>query len=338
MKISRSLGLLALAASSMMISSAFAGGTKIGFLLSTMQEERYQKDKSVFEATITKLGGETVFSSANNNEQTQAAEMDNLLSKGVKVIVLQPVNGDTAASLVKQAKKDNVQVIAYDRLIKNAPIAAYITKDSYKVGVIQAEAAAKATNGKGNYIILMGQAGHSVADAITKGNLDTLAKYPGIKVVVKQNHQGWSPELAMKTVENALTSQKNNVQAILANNSGMANGAVRALEEQKLAGKVFVAGSDADLATIQNIVQGKQALEVLAPFDELASKAAQTAMDLANGKAIKGDTTVDNGSGMIQVVSTPVYAIDKNNIEERIIKTGFHPRDKVYVKTMKAKK
>ncbi len=330
---------LALVASSgVSATAASAAGPKIGFLLSTMQEERYQKDKSVFEQTVKKLGGEVFFSSANNNEATQAAEMDNLLSKGVKVIVLQPVNGDAAASLVKQASKDKVPVIAYDRMIKNAPIAAYITKDSYKVGVLQAEAAVKATGGKGNYVILMGQAGHSVADAITLGVTDTLKKHPAIKIVKQQNHQGWSPELAMKTVEDVLTKQKNNVAAILANNSGMAHGAVRALEEQKLAGKVFVAGSDADLSTIRNIVAGKQSLEILAPFDELAAKAAETAMNIAQNKPFKSDTMVENGAGKIPVVSTPVYAIDKSNIDTLIVKSGFHSKEAVYGNVVKAKK
>src|SRR4051794_34425041 len=92
----------------------FAGGPKIGFILSTMQEERYQRDKAVFEATIKKLGGEVVFASCNNNEQTQAAQVDNLLSQGVKALVIQPVNGDTAAGLVKQAKADGVPIVDYD--------------------------------------------------------------------------------------------------------------------------------------------------------------------------------------------------------------------------------
>src|SRR5690606_25003640 len=113
------------------------------------------------------------------------------------------------------------------------------------VGVLQAEAAVKATGGKGNFVILMGHAGQSAAVDITRGNLDVLKKHPGIKIVVQKNHENWSPSLALATVENALAQYKNNIAAILANNSGMANAAVQALAEQKLTGKVFVAGSDA---------------------------------------------------------------------------------------------
>ncbi|MEW6056729.1 MAG: substrate-binding domain-containing protein, partial [Bdellovibrionota bacterium] len=131
--------------------SAFGASPKIGFILSTMQEERYQRDRAVFEETIKKLGGQVVFASCNNNEQTQAAQVDNLLTQGVKALVIQPVNGDTAAGLVRQAKEDQVPVVSYDRLIRNAPVDFYVTEDSEKVGQLQAEAAVAATGGKGNF-------------------------------------------------------------------------------------------------------------------------------------------------------------------------------------------
>src|SRR3954468_1550747 len=154
--------LVLLGVAMMAVPSFAAEKVKVGFILSTMQEERYQRDKKVFEDTARALGAEVVFASCNNSEQTQAAEVDNLLAQGVKALVIQPVNGDTASSFVKQAKQDGVLVVDYDRLIKGAPIDAYITEDSVKVGQLQAEAAVKFTHGKGNYVILMGQPGHSV--------------------------------------------------------------------------------------------------------------------------------------------------------------------------------
>ncbi len=314
---------------------AQAKAPRVGFILSTMQEERYQRDKRIFEETAKKLGAEVLFASCNNSEQTQAAEVDNLLSKGVDVLVIQSVNGDTASSFVKQAKRDQVKVVAYDRLIKNSDIDAYITEDSMKVGALQAEAALKATKGKGNYVILMGQAGHSVAEARTAGVMSVLSKAPGVKIVLKQYHAGWSPKLAMETTENVLTQHKNDIQAIIANNSGMAHGAVQALEEQKLAGKVFVAGADADLAAIQNIVAGKQQFEVQISIEEMARRAAETAVSLAQNKPVKFDGKVNNGLKEIPSVNTQVFAVDASQVEERIVRTGFHPRAAVYAKKAK---
>lgn len=307
------------------------GKLRIGFILSTLQEERYAKDKKYFEDKAKSLGAEVVFAAASNNEQEQLSKVENVLSQGVKVLVVQPVNSRAASSFVAMAHKDGVKVVAYDRVINDAPLDLYVTQDSYTVGVLQAEAAAKFTGGKGNYVILRGESGHSVANEITRGVEETLKKFPGIKIVVNQAHAGWSPDAAMKTVENALTFHKNKIDAILANNSGMANGAVQALAEQKLQGKVFVAGADADLTAIKNLVADRQQFEVLKAIQPLAEAAAEAAVKLAKGEPVASEGTVDVGGGTkVPVINTPVYAVEKKDIEERILKSGFHKREDVY--------
>ena len=202
---------------------------KLGFVLATLNEERYAKDRKYFEDFAKAQGAEVEFAACDDKVDVQTAKVETLLSKKVDAIVIQPVNGEAASSIVQLAKKDGVPVVAYDRIIKNADLDAYVTQDSFNVGVLQAEAAVKATQGKGNYILLMGEAGHSVADEITRGVLSVLEKNPGIKIVVKQNHPGWATSLALATVENALTRYKNDVSAILANNDGMALGAMGTL-------------------------------------------------------------------------------------------------------------
>lgn len=302
---------------------------KIGFVLSTLQEERYQKDQKYFAEEAARLGFEAIMVSADNNPQTQTAKVENLLSKGIKVLVIQPVNSQAAANLVTMAHAEKVPVVAYDRLIVDSPVDFYVTQDSFKVGVLQAEAAVKATGGKGNYVILMGQAGHSVANEITRGVKSVLTKHPGIKIVVEKNHEGWSSSLAMATVENALTQYKNKVDAIIANNSGMAQGAVQALVEQGLTGKVFVAGADADLAAIKNIALGRQQFEVLKDISPLAKGSAEVAFRLAEGKKPTSTSMTQNGKFSVPTLSTVVYGIQKDNLEERIYKTGFHTKESV---------
>ena len=306
--------------------TAQAAPIKIGLVLSTLQEERYQKDQKYFIEEAKRLGFEPIVVSADNNAQTQSAKVENLLSQGVKALIIQPVNSESAANLVKAAHDDKVPVIAYDRMISNAAVDFYVTMDSFQVGVLQAEAAVKATGGKGNFVILMGSAGHSVANEITRGVESVLKKYPNVKVVMKKNHENWAAQLAMATVENALTQNKNNIQAVLANNSGMARGAVQALGEQGLAGKVFVAGADADLAAIKDIVAGRQQFEVLKDIAPLAQTAAQVAFDLAQGKTPKHTDMVTSGTFQVKSVATPVYGITKDNLEERIYKTNFHTK------------
>jgi D-xylose transport system substrate-binding protein len=303
-----------------------AAPIKIGFVLSTLQEERYQKDQKYFLEEAKKLGFEPIVVAADNNPQTQTAKVENLLSQGVKALVIQPVNSKAAANLVSLAHEDKVPVVAYDRLISDAPVDFYVTQDSVKVGVLEAEAAVKATGGKGNYVILMGQAGHSVANDIQKGIHSVLDKHPEIKIVVEKSHDSWSPQLAMATVENALTQTGNKIDAIIAHNSGMANGAVQALKAQKLAGKVFVAGADADLASIKNINEGTQSFEVLKDIAPLAQASARVAFQLAKGEKTNSDSMTENGKFKVPTIATPVYPITKNDLEERIYKTGFHTR------------
>lgn len=304
---------------------------KIGFILDNMNEERYAKDRKYFEAKAKELGATVIFASANSDAATQMNKVENMLSVGVKAIVMQPVDSNASASMVNAAHKEKVPVVAYDRIIFKAPVDLYVTQDSFKVGVLQTEAAVKKTHGKGNYIILSGQEGHSVAEAITSGVKSVLAKYPDIKIVTHQYHPGWSAELALRTVENSLTRHNNKVDAILANNSGMAHGAVQAVVEQKLTGKVFIAGSDADLSAIKDIVNGKQQFEVLKDIRPLAEAAAEAAVALAKNQPVIADSTVDNQSGTpIKVINTPVFPITVENLEEKIFQSGFHDRNAVF--------
>lgn len=304
---------------------------RIGFVLATLNEERYAKDRKYFDEAAAKAGALVEFAASDDNVSVQASKVEALLAKGVDALVIQPVNGEAASNLVALAKRDGVPVVAYDRLIKNAAIDWYVTQDSFHVGELQAEAAVKATGGKGKYVVLMGEAGHSVAEEITRGVLSVLSKYPGVEVVVKQAHPGWATAAALTTTENALTRYQNGIAAILANNDGMALGAVRALEEQKLAGKVFVAGADADLTAVREILQGRQAMTVLKGIQPLASAAVSVAVALAKKETPVADGKVNNGKTDVPTTHTPVVAITRDNVDREILQTGFHPAEALRV-------
>ncbi len=319
------------------------GVIKVGFLLKTMQEERYLKDRAAFIEKAEELGAEVIFDSANNNEQTQLAKLENMLTKGADVVVLQPVNTGTAGNMVKKAHEAGVAVVNYDSLILNGAVDVFLTQDSWAVGRLQGQAMVewfkeKRGEVKGNVVLLRGQPGDSNAQAFSQGVLDTVEKYPGLKLVVDQSHEGWSPDLAMATTENALTKYKNNIDAVVANNSGMASGAVRALEAQGLADsdKVFVAGSDADLLNIRYVAQGKQTVEVFKKIKPLAYKAAEVAVALAKNpdkpikEIIKIDRYLDNGMKEVPTVITPIVLVTQDNIRETVIEADFHSEEAVF--------
>lgn len=321
------------------IGNAVAKNVKVGFILKTLQEERYQRDKAAFIAKAESMGAKVYFDSANNDEQTQLMKFENMLAKGCDVIVLQPVNTGTAGSMVKAANEEGVKVIGYDSMLVNGPLDYMVMQDSWAVGKLQGEAMLewlKAKKGKieGSVALIMGQPGDSNAKAMSSGALEIIRNNPGLKLVAKQSHEGWSPDKAMATAENVLTKHKNNIDAFICNNSGMARGVISALDGQGLAdvGKVFVAGSDADLVNIQYVAQGKQAVEIWKKIKPLAQTAAEMAVKIAKGQEVKADKNINNGFVDVPTVVTPVVPVKKENIDATIIAEGFYTREQVYKK------
>lgn len=322
-----------------------SGKLKIGFLLKTMQEERYQTDKAVFIKKAEELGAEVVFDSCNNDEQTQLSKFENMLAQGVKVIVLQPVNTGTAGNMVKTANKQGVKVIGYDSMLVNGPLDLMVMQDSWAVGKLQGEEMLKwfqKTKGKieGNVVLIKGQPGDSNAIAMSSGALETIKANPGLKLVVEQFHEGWATDKAMATAENALTKFQNNIDAFICNNSGMARGVIAALKAQNLndANKRFVAGSDADLVNIRYVAQGEQAVEIWKKIPPLAEKAAELAVLLAKNidkpvtTLVTVDKTINNGAVEVPTIVTPVVAITKDNVLDTIVKEGVFTKEQVFQK------
>jgi D-xylose transport system substrate-binding protein len=141
--------------------------------LSTLQEERYQKDVKYFEARAKELGLRVVTLAADNDNAKQIAQVEDVLTQGAKVLVIQPTDSQAASSYVRLAHERGAKVVAYDRAIVAPDLDYYVSHDSYRVGVLQAQAALQATGTKGKYVILSGQAGHSVAttSAAQKGSV-----------------------------------------------------------------------------------------------------------------------------------------------------------------------
>jgi D-xylose transport system substrate-binding protein len=342
MRLTRSLVALSFVAGSLAVSgcdkpSSSSGGTpssdeggaaaadgkpKVAFLLATLQEERYQKDKKYFEEKATALGLAPFTLSADNDNAKQLSQLEDALSRGAKVIVVQPTDSTAAASYVAKAHAKGAKVVSYDRSIKSDALDVYVSHDAFKVGVIEAEEAVKATGGKGNYVLLDGQSGHSVVAEIVRGYMSVLKPLVDkgdIKIVVEKNHDAWSPEQSLKTMEDAIAKTKGDIQAVLANNSGMARGAVQAIQAANLgAKKIFIAGSDADAANIQSVCEGKQTIEVLKDIKPLAEKAAEVALALAQNKAVLGAT------GTPPTIAIGVHLVTKDNAKAMIVDSGFH--------------
>ena len=301
---------------------AAASSTKVGFLLSTLQEERYEKDRRYFEQNAKAHGLNAFTLAADNDNARQLAQVEDALARGARVLVIQPTDSAAAASYVSKAHAQNVKVIAYDRAIPGADF--YVAHDSFRVGTLQAEEAVRATGGHGNFVLLLGQSGHSVATEIARGYREVLAPYierGDIKIVLERNHDSWSPEQALRSVEDALTKTRGEVHAILANNSGMARGAVQAVQARGLGNKpVFIAGADADAANVNYVCGKKQSVEVLKEIKPLAERAADVAAILTQGKNPEPTATVAG----VPTVAVPVALVTPERVPELVLASGFH--------------
>lgn len=322
---------LVLALSSM---PSFAKTVKIGMAIDDLRLERWQKDRDIFVKKADELGAEVFVQSANGNEQTQMSQIENMISRGVDVLVIIPYNGKVLTNVIKEAKEEGIKVLAYDRLISNADIDFYISFDNEKVGEIQAQAMLK-QKPKGNYFLMGGAPTDNNAKLFRKGQMNILQPKidsGDIKIVGDQWVDSWLAENALKIMENALTANENKIDAVVASNDATAGGAIQALDAQGLAGKVAISGQDADLAAVRRIVDGTQTMTVYKSISQLANKAAEIAVELANDKKPATNASLNNGLKDVPAWLLNPIAVDKSNLDSTVIADGFHSKADVYQK------
>jgi len=316
---------------------------KIGFLLKTMQEARYQTDKSLFIARAESQGAEVMFDSSGNDALRQLQQVEEMLELGVDVLVLQPVNTGTAGALVNLAHDHGVRVVGYDSMLQNGPLDVMVMQDSWAVGRMQAEAMVewfRNTRGDvvGRVALIRGQPGDANAAALSSGALEVINANSGLELVADRSHVDWSPDMARDTAENLLVQYDNGVDAFIANNSGLAFGVLAALVDEGLGSteKVFVAGSDADLRNVRLVANDVQALEIWKQIKPLAYGAADIAIKIAQSPdaeisdLIGEHTLINNGYGEIPTIITPVIAVSKDTIDATVIEGGFFTSEQVY--------
>jgi D-xylose transport system substrate-binding protein len=309
-----------------------SGKIRIGLSMDTLKEERWQKDRDIFVKRAEELGAEVFVQAADGKDETQIKQAESLLTQGIDVLVVIPHNGEVAATIVESAKRRNVPVISYDRLIRNSDVDLYISFDNEKVGSMQAQYLIERAP-KGNYILIGGAQTDNNARMFRRGQmsiLQPLVDKGDIKIVADQWARDWLAEEALKHTENALTMNNDNVAAVVASNDATAGGAVQALNTKKLSGKVFVSGQDADLAALQRIVAGTQSMTVYKPVSILATKAAEAAVALARKEKVETPSKVNNGKIDVPSILLEPISVDKSNLDATVIKDGFHKREDVY--------
>jgi D-xylose transport system substrate-binding protein len=311
------------------------GAVRIGFSMDTLKEERWQRDKALIEQRAKEVGATLDVQVANGDDAVQTKQAENMLTKGVDVLIVAPHNGEIAASIVEAAHRRGVPVIAYDRLIRNSDVDLYISHQVERMGEMQAEYALK-NKPKGNYVLIGGSPTDYNALLLRKGQMNILepaVKRGDIKIISQQFAREWKAEEALRITEDALTRTGNKIDAIVASNDGTAGGAISALEAVNLAGKVLVTGQDAQKDAVQRIAKGTQSMTVYKQIQPLAFGAVDAAIKLARKEPLDTKETINNGKKDVPAILLAPLAVDKNNLDDTIIKDGYHSREDIYGKS-----
>src|SRR5205809_3794734 len=304
---------------------ASSGTVKIGFLMDSLKVERWQTDLDKFQKRAAELGANVLVETAEGDDELQLQQAQKLLDSGVKALVLVPHDADKTVRIVSAAKARHVPLLCYERLVRNADVTFFIGVDASAVGYLQAYFLSQRAP-KGNYVLIGGSPSDINAKILHDAQMAVLKPFVDrgdIKIVSDTWTKDWDPSEAYAHMSAAIDSTKGNIVAVVASNDGTAGGAIQALEDHKLAGKILVSGQDADLAAIIRILDGTQTMTVYKPLGSQATQAAEAAMAWAKGETVKTTTEISIGSKTVPATLLRPVAVTKDNVKQTV-KIGRH--------------
>lgn len=303
---------------------------EIGMSFDSYIIERWQRDRDVFVSTAKEHGAHVNVQNANGDVETQISQIRYLIAKKVDVIVIVCIDSESLSDVIAEAKSDGIKVIAYDRLIKNADVDLYISFDNEMVGSLMGEALVASSLPNKKVLMLSGPTTDNNVSMLDSG-FETVMKKRGIEIVDRSHADGWKAELAADYIYEH-PDVLDDIDGIMCGNDNIATMVIRALAEKRLAGKIKIVGQDADLEACQRIVEGTQVMTVYKPVEKLAQAAAIYACQLAKAGSIEGvEKTINDGIYEVPYVVLEPIAVNKDNMDETVIQSGFHLKEDVYL-------
>lgn len=302
-----------------LVPTAEAEDITVGVSWYKFADERWKIDEAGIKSVVEAAGAEYISADANFSPEKSVADVENLITRGADVLIIMSGVADAIGPTVRSALAEGVPVVAYDQLIE-VPGAFYVSFDARSVGK-QLAAGMLAVAPKGNYAIIKGDDGdpntHQMFGAyqeVMKEHYDSGA----IKVVGEQFVDSWRPESAKDTIEQILTANNNDVQAVMVMNDGMASGVAQALEEQGM--EIPLSGQDGAPGALNRIARGKQTFTIWKNAFNLGETAAKVALALAKGEDVEGKSTFNGGpqGAELDAVLLPVDRIDASNLGKTI--------------------
>jgi D-xylose transport system substrate-binding protein len=293
----------------------------VGVSWNNYNEERWaQWDEPAIKAALEAAGATYISTDAGSSAEQQIADVENLISQGATALIILAQDGVAIKPAVQSAVDQGIAVIAYDRLIEDEN-AFYITFDNVEVGRMQARAIL-ALVPEGNYVMIKGNSADANADFLRGGQQEILQEAidsGAITIVGESYTDNWAPEVAQTNMEQFLTENDNDVQAVVASNDGMAGGVVAALAAQGLDGSVPVSGQDGDGAALNRVALGTQAVDVWKDARVLGTAAGEVAALLAAGTAMADVPSMivfeTPGGNMMSTILLSPQPITQDNLD-----------------------
>jgi len=330
------------------VTGVWAQGQLIGVAMPTQSLQRWNQDGANMKSQLVAKGYQVELQYANNDVNTQVQQLENMITKGCKVLVIASIDGSSLTEVLKEAKDHQIQVIAYDRLIMNTPnVDYYATFDNFKVGVIQGqfiEKALKLKTAKGpfNIELFAGSPDDNNATFFNKGAMSILQPYiDSGKLVVPSGQTAfttiaipnWTSATAQARMDNLITANYANgkvLDAVLSPNDSLAIGIVASLKNNGYgaAGKPYpvLTGQDYDKANVKAMIAGQQSMSVFKDTRTLAAKVVDMVDASMHGKQVPvNDTkTYDNTVKIVpSYLCDPVFA-DVHNYKAILVDSGYY--------------
>ncbi|MFF4746452.1 MULTISPECIES: sugar ABC transporter substrate-binding protein [unclassified Streptomyces] len=315
----------------------------IGLLLPDVHTARWATaDKPLIQAKVKALCPDCklLHAYASADVATQQQQIESMIAKGAKVLILDPVDDKALRSSIARARDANVPVVSYDRLAQG-PISAYSSYDSEEIGRIQAQELLKAMGPKargGQIVMMNGDPTDPNTRDLRRGALSVLEGK--VKIARSYYTGGWIPENAFRNMSAAIAELgPDRIDGVLSANDGLAGGVVTALKAAGVEPLPPVTGQDADLSAIRRIVKGEQYMTVYKSFEAEAEAAAEMAVALGRGEKLddiaKDRVRNDTDEG-IPAVLGPLVPVTRGNVEETVVENGLYTVDQICTPAMEA--
>jgi putative multiple sugar transport system substrate-binding protein len=334
-----------------------SGDLAVGIVLPTKDEPRWIQDEERFRNAMDAAGYsvEILFSQGSSAKEKENVEA--LITKGVQVIILCPHDGTAAAAATEAAEEAGVDIISYDRLIRDTEaVDYYVTFDSVQVGAQQAQYLVDRVEGEGNPLYLYaGAASDNNAFLFFRGAWQVLQPYieDGTFEVINSSEAialsdkaeltreeeskiigqvttNWDFNVAKNLAESNLTvataDQKGDV-FILAPNDGTARAIADAFAADSDVTDYIITGQDAEKASVQYIIDGKQSMTVFKDVRTLVHDAINAAVALLEGNEPAATGAYDNGAKDVDAIQSEVIAVDADNVQSALIDSGYYSAD-----------